>query len=104
MAAACSTPPAECRCRGEYAVGWIKRGPSGVIGTNKKDAQETVDAILADARRRNGGGLNVPTRAEGAERSSDCCANASPSSSPTPAGLRSIATSVRSASPPAGRA
>ena len=34
--------------RGEYAVGWIKRGPSGVIGTNKKDAQETVDALLAD--------------------------------------------------------
>ncbi len=34
--------------RGEYAVGWIKRGPTGVIGTNKKDAQETVDAILAD--------------------------------------------------------
>jgi ferredoxin--NADP+ reductase len=34
--------------RGEYAVGWIKRGPSGVIGTNKKDAQETVDALLSD--------------------------------------------------------
>jgi ferredoxin/flavodoxin---NADP+ reductase len=34
--------------RGEYAVGWIKRGPTGVIGTNKKDAQETVDAILED--------------------------------------------------------
>jgi ferredoxin--NADP+ reductase len=34
--------------RGEYAVGWIKRGPSGVIGTNKKDAQETVDALLED--------------------------------------------------------
>ena len=33
---------------GEYVVGWIKRGPSGVIGTNKKDAQETVDAILTD--------------------------------------------------------
>ena len=33
---------------GEYVVGWIKRGPSGVIGTNKKDAQQTVDAILAD--------------------------------------------------------
>ena len=29
-------------------VGWIKRGPTGVIGTNKKDAQETVDAILSD--------------------------------------------------------
>jgi ferredoxin--NADP+ reductase len=36
------------RQAGEYVVGWIKRGPSGVIGTNKKDAQETVDAILAD--------------------------------------------------------
>jgi ferredoxin--NADP+ reductase len=33
---------------GEYVVGWIKRGPSGVIGTNKKDAQQTVDALLAD--------------------------------------------------------
>jgi ferredoxin--NADP+ reductase len=33
---------------GEYAVGWIKRGPSGVIGTNKKDAQETVNALLED--------------------------------------------------------
>ncbi len=44
---------------GEYAVGWIKRGPSGVIGTNKKDAQETVDAILADASP-DGRGLNTP--------------------------------------------
>jgi ferredoxin--NADP+ reductase len=35
---------------GEYAVGWIKRGPTGVIGTNKKDAQETVDAIVEDVR------------------------------------------------------
>lgn len=33
---------------GEYVVGWIKRGPTGVIGTNKKDAQETVDAIRQD--------------------------------------------------------
>ena len=36
--------------RGHYAVGWIKRGPSGVIGTNKKDAQETVDNLIADAK------------------------------------------------------
>jgi ferredoxin--NADP+ reductase len=36
------------RVPGLYAVGWIKRGPSGVIGTNKKDAQETVDNIFAD--------------------------------------------------------
>jgi ferredoxin--NADP+ reductase len=34
--------------RGEYVVGWIKRGPSGVIGTNKPDAVETTDAVLAD--------------------------------------------------------
>ena len=33
---------------GEYTAGWIKRGPSGVIGTNKADAQATVDAMLAD--------------------------------------------------------
>ena len=32
----------------EYVVGWIKRGPSGVIGTNKKDSQDTVDALIAD--------------------------------------------------------
>jgi ferredoxin--NADP+ reductase len=36
-------------CRGEYVVGWIKRGPSGVIGTNKKDAADTVARILQDA-------------------------------------------------------
>jgi ferredoxin--NADP+ reductase len=34
---------------GLYVVGWIKRGPSGVFGSNKKDAQETVDAIFEDA-------------------------------------------------------
>ncbi len=33
---------------GEYAVGWIKRGPSGVIGTNKKDAADTVTRLLED--------------------------------------------------------
>ena len=35
---------------GLYVAGWIKRGPSGVIGTNKKDATETVEVLLADAR------------------------------------------------------
>ena len=34
---------------GEYVAGWIKRGPTGVIGTNKGDARETVAALLADA-------------------------------------------------------
>jgi ferredoxin/flavodoxin---NADP+ reductase len=34
---------------GLYCAGWIKRGPTGVIGTNKKDATETVDNLLEDA-------------------------------------------------------
>jgi ferredoxin--NADP+ reductase len=34
---------------GLYTAGWIKRGPSGVIGTNKKDATETVELLLEDA-------------------------------------------------------
>jgi ferredoxin--NADP+ reductase len=40
----------------EYVVGWIKRGPTGIIGTNKKDAQETVSTLLehAAAGRLNG--------------------------------------------------
>jgi ferredoxin--NADP+ reductase len=33
---------------GVYAVGWIKRGPSGVIGTNKPDSAETADHLLED--------------------------------------------------------
>lgn len=33
---------------GEYVVGWIKRGPSGIIGTNKPDAQDTADRMLED--------------------------------------------------------
>jgi ferredoxin--NADP+ reductase len=34
---------------GLYVAGWIKRGPSGIIGTNKPDAFETVKALLSDA-------------------------------------------------------
>jgi ferredoxin--NADP+ reductase len=42
---------------GEYVVGWIKRGPSGVIGTNKKDAADTTAKVLADIE---GGSVNTP--------------------------------------------
>jgi ferredoxin--NADP+ reductase len=45
-------------CRGEYVVGWIKRGPSGVIGTNKKDAADTVARITEDLE---AGVLNAPS-------------------------------------------
>ena len=34
--------------RGQYVVGWIKRGPTGLLGTNKGDSGETVDAMLED--------------------------------------------------------
>ncbi len=47
-----------------YAAGWIKRGPSGVIGTNKKDATESVELLLEDAR---AGKLVAPARRDLAE-------------------------------------
>jgi ferredoxin/flavodoxin---NADP+ reductase len=37
---------------GVYVAGWIKRGPTGVIGTNKADARETVDSVWSDAAAR----------------------------------------------------
>jgi ferredoxin/flavodoxin---NADP+ reductase len=46
---------------GEYAAGWVKRGPSGVIGTNKKCAAETVARVVEDAR---GSRLNTPEQPE----------------------------------------
>jgi ferredoxin--NADP+ reductase len=51
-------------CRGEYVVGWIKRGPTGVIGTNKKDAADTVARIVED---REAGTLNDPPVTGGIE-------------------------------------
>jgi ferredoxin--NADP+ reductase len=41
-------PESERPIPGLYVAGWIKRGPSGVIGTNKRDAQETIDQLLED--------------------------------------------------------
>jgi ferredoxin--NADP+ reductase len=57
---------------GVYCAGWIKRGPSGVIGTNKKDATETVQLLLADARAgslppREGGSLEELLAGRGVE-------------------------------------
>ncbi|MEE9577905.1 MAG: NADP oxidoreductase, partial [Gemmatimonadota bacterium] len=47
----------------EYVSGWCKRGPTGIIGTNKKDAAETVDALVED--------LEAMAREVPEERSSD---------------------------------
>jgi ferredoxin/flavodoxin---NADP+ reductase len=43
-----TNPESGEQVRGHYATGWIKRGPSGVIGTNKKDSQETVESLFED--------------------------------------------------------
>ena len=51
----CNTKGRVTECRGGrvvprlYTAGWIKRGPVGLIGTNKTDAKETVDQMLQDA-------------------------------------------------------
>lgn len=47
---------------GEYVVGWIKRGPSGVIGTNRADARETVAEILEDLESGRLPGTDAPRR------------------------------------------
>ena len=80
---------------GLYAAGWIKRGPSGVIGTNKKDATETVELLLEDARagtlpQRSGGTLEELL----AERGADAVMYA---------GWQAIDEAERSAGEPQGR-
>jgi ferredoxin--NADP+ reductase len=55
--------PGGAAVEGEYCAGWVKRGPSGVIGTNRPDAQETVNAMLADAR----AGKTLAAEASGGE-------------------------------------
>lgn len=47
---------------GVYVVGWIKRGPSGVIGTNKPDAHESVSLLLQDLRDGKLPSPEVPSR------------------------------------------
>jgi ferredoxin--NADP+ reductase len=46
----------------EYVVGWIKRGPRGIIGTNKPDSQETVESMLEDFREGLFADHDVPQR------------------------------------------
>ena len=40
-----------CHLVGHYTAGWIKRGPTGVIGTNKPDALETVRCMIEDVEK-----------------------------------------------------
>jgi ferredoxin/flavodoxin---NADP+ reductase len=80
---------------GVYCAGWIKRGPSGVIGTNKKDATETVQLVLEDAHAgrlppREGGSLEELLAARGVE-------------AVLYAGWQAIDTAERAAGEPHGR-
>ena len=47
-------------CPGEYVTGWAKRGPTGVIGTNKPDAMATVRYLLEDFQNKTAGVGDVP--------------------------------------------
>lgn len=62
--------------RNEYVVGWIKRGPTGVIGTNKKDSQDTVDTLLADLSSADDGLADFPD--DHADRLADWLASRQP--------------------------
>ena len=55
-------PARKTTVTGEYNVGWIKRGPSGIIGTNKPDAQETVNLMFEDAAAGNTLNPSQPSR------------------------------------------
>jgi ferredoxin/flavodoxin---NADP+ reductase len=85
-------------CRGEYVVGWIKRGPSGVIGTNKKDAADTVARILEDEQ---AGTLGAP-RTPDADATAEWLAERVPDAV-TWEGWQAIDAAERAAGEPQGR-
>lgn len=51
-------------CAGVYCNGWIKRGPSGIIGSNLVDAEETVAMVEEDVK---GGAVAAGEPREGAD-------------------------------------
>ena len=84
---------------GQYVVGWIKRGPSGVIGTNKKDALDTVTALLEDVRE---GRIFEPSGEATAEAAEAMVAERAPDAV-TFAGWRAIDEAEVSRGEPLGR-
>ena len=85
---------------GVYAVGWIKRGPTGILGTNKRDADETVACLAEDLA----SGALPERELPRARRSTGCSPTASPTSSRPKAGARSTRASSRPAPRRGGRA
>ena len=91
---------------GEYVVGWIKRGPSGVIGTNKRDAQETVNALLADLGLSDDAAPAAPARQEPSRSDADAVEELLLSRQPdlvTYAGWEAIDRHERALGEPTGR-
>ena len=83
---------------GEYVAGWIKRGPTGIIGTNKKDANATVASLLAD---RDSGSL--PVAPAGTIDEFDALLAGRGITVVTTAGWRAIDAAERALGSPAGR-
>jgi len=55
-------PSTEKEVSGEYVVGWAKRGPTGVIGTNKPDSIESVNSLFEDLQKGKLAGCVEPSR------------------------------------------
>ena len=85
---------------GLYAVGWAKRGPTGLIGDNVADAEETARHMLEDlatAWRRRPRRLPAASNGGGTARSSGCCASAACAGSPSTSGSGSTRSRSRAA-------
>ncbi len=103
---ACTIPHREGRALGDdgravpgvYCTGWIKRGPSGVIGTNKKDAVETAESVLDDLRSHR-----LPLPADGTAEAIDALVAERRPEAIAYAGWEAIDAAERGAGEPAGR-
>ncbi len=83
---------------GVYCTGWIKRGPSGIIGTNKKDATETATLLLEDVA-----AGRLAHRADASAEAVDALLEERGVSHVSYAGWTAIDAAERSAGEPRGR-
>ena len=95
---AASSTRRDAPVRGLYCAGWIKRGPTGVIGTNKKDGTETAAHVLEDAAAGSIGGGSDPRR-----RARGVSSEGAASTSSRYTGWEAIDAAERAAGEPLGR-
>ena len=86
---------------GVYAVGWIKRGPTGILGTNKRDAEETIACLAEDLAVGRAAASRRTARASGSTR---CWPSARRARSRSTAGARSTRWSASRAAARSARA